>query len=225
MKAAMRAAIRAGVQRLYHSLGGGVIYTVMIAHSFAFEPRILSESEIAVLESGQVMSEIWRDKSRGDGALDAFAAVHIKASPQIIWTAMTSCDASVAIVKDMTACEILETSPAGDWDIREQRFRAPFPINSFRSEFRTDFIPPSKMTIQRTGGDMKIQEGVWLIQPLENGYSRVTYQARIALKVPVPRFMMRRALRKDTPALMMALREFSENISIAAVERPAEHEN
>jgi len=193
MKAAMRAAIRAGVQRLYHSLGGGVIYTVMIAHSFAFEPRILSESEIAVLESGQVMSEIWRDKSRGDGALDAFAAVHIKASPQIIWTAMTSCDASVA--------------------------------NSFRSEFRTDFIPPSKMTIQRTGGDMKIQEGVWLIQPLENGYSRVTYQARIALKVPVPRFMMRRALRKDTPALMMALREFSENISIAAVERPAEHEN
>jgi len=125
----------------------------------------------------------------------------------------------------MKTCKVLETSPEGDWDIREQRFRAPFPINSFRSEFRTDFMPHSKMTIQRTGGDMKVQEGVWLIEPLENGYSRVTYQARIALKVPVPRFMMRRAMRKDTPALMMALREFSENLAASGAIDPATPEN
>jgi len=217
--------MRCSVKLLARSLGLGLLYLVMTAHSFAFEPRVLSEAELAALENGDVISEIWRNKSRSDGALDAFAAVHIKASPQIIWAAMNSCEASVEIVKDMKTCKVLETSPEGDWDIREQRFSAPFPINSFRSEFRTDFMPHSKMTIQRTGGDMKVQEGVWLIEPLENGYSRVTYQARIALKVPVPRFMMRRAMRKDTPALMMALREFSENLAASSAIDPATPEN
>lgn len=198
------------------ALFGGLICLLLASYGFAFEPRVISPADIERLERGEVISEIWRDKSRGDGALDAFAAVHIKASPQQIWAVMSSCEASVAIVKDMTACEILERSPQGDWDIREQRFRAPFPVNRFRSVFRTDFTPFRRMSIQREGGDMKTQEGIWTVEPLDGGYSRVTYQARIALKVPVPRFMLRRAMRKDTPALMRNLREFAEKTALTS---------
>jgi len=186
-------------------------------HSLASEARILSEFDIEQLHGGEVISEIWRDKSRSDKALTAYAAVDIKATPQQIWSIMTSCQSSVDIVKEMTSCTIMETSPDGDWDIREQRFRAPFPLGSFRTEFKTTFTPHHKMTIQRSGGDMKVQDAVWTITALEPGQSRVTYQASVALKIPVPRFMLRRALRKDTPELMENLRRAAEELSGSAL--------
>jgi len=196
--------------------GLGLLALIYSSYSFADEARNLSDQDKTALNNGSVISEIWRDKSRKDGALEAYAAIHIQASPEQIWAVMTSCELSVEIVKNMTACHILEASPDGAWDIREQRFRAPFPLGGFRTEFRTDFTPFRRMNIQRSGGDMKVQDGIWQIETLEPGYSRVTYQARVALKIPVPRFLMRRALRKDTPELMENLRNAAEKIAGAS---------
>ncbi len=184
----------------------------------ADEGRALTVPEIESLERGEVISEIWRDKSQSGGQLEAYAAVHINAAPQQIWAVMNSCDASVEIVKDMASCEVLETAPNGAWDIRAQSFRAPFPLGKFRTEFRTDFTPFETMHITRTGGDMKTQDAIWVITPLSSGHSRVTYRASVALKVPVPRFMMRRALRKDTPELMDNLRRFVEASAVSGVD-------
>lgn len=192
------------------------LMTALISsYSFAAEPRILSAQEHETLKNGGVISQIWRDKSRRDNALEAYAAVDIKASPEQIWQIMTNCAASVEIVKDMTSCRILEAAADGAWDIREQRFDAPFPLGHFKTIFKTQYKPFHRMDIQRRGGDMKIQDAVWTIKPLGSGYSRVTYQARLALKIPVPRFIMRRALRKDTPKLMENLRRASEKTADA----------
>lgn len=188
----------------------GYTFLLFSPYSFADEGRVLSTQELAMLESGEVISEIWREKSRQDNALEAYAAIYIKASPAQVWAVMRSCEASTQIVKDMVSCNILQAGPNEAWDIREQRFRAPFPLGRFRTVFRTDFTPYHKMTIRRTAGDMKTQDAIWAIDSVDNSYTRVTYRASLALKIPVPRFMMRRALRKDTPELMINLRRFVE---------------
>lgn len=173
--------------------------------SFAQSQNHLDSSDVAQLKAHQVVSKIWRNRQRNDGAIDAFAAVHIKAPPQDIWAVMTSCEKSLEVVTNMKSCDILETSDQG-WDIREQKFRAPFPFKSFRTVFRADYIANKQIIIQRTGGDMKVQDAVWRIVPLENGVSRVTYRAAVQPKIPVPRFLLRRAVSQDTPEILRNLR-------------------
>jgi len=169
----------------------------------------LDDEELAQLAAGDVVSDVWRDKARTDGAIDAFAAVEISASAQQVWAVMTSCEKTLEVVREMKSCTVLETAPDGSWDMREQVFSAPFPVPNLRTMFRTDFTPFQNIKITGAGGDMKIQEGLWQITPLKGGDDdmprvRVTYRATVLPKLPVPR---------DTPALMAALRDVTQRLN------------
>lgn len=207
------------IQRAAYGLAAALLFT-FAPSGFADAPLsfdVLDEAELAQLKAGDIITEVWHDKSRGDGAVDAFAAVEISASAQQVWSVMTSCIKTLEVVREMKSCRVLETSPDGSWDIREQRFRAPFPLKSFQTIFRTDFTPYKHIKISRISGDMKVQDGLWQITPLtkagdENPRMRVTYRARVQPKAPLPRFLLRRIVRKDTPELMMALRDVTQAV-------------
>ena len=62
------------------------------------------------------------------------------------------------------------------------------------------------------GGDMKVQEGLWQLTPLEDGRVRVAYHARLQPKFSTPGFLLRRAVSKDTPKLMKALKRVTEDL-------------
>ena len=178
----------------------------------------LDDEELAQLAAGAVVSDVWRDKSRNDGAIDAFAAVEISASAQQVWAVMTSCEKTLEVVREMKSCRVLETAPDSSWDMREQIFSAPFPVPNLRTVFRTDFTPFQNIKITGAGGDMKIQEGLWQITPLTGAAHdmprvRVTYRATVQPKFPLPRLLLRRAVRKDTPALMTALRDVTQALN------------
>ena len=72
------------------------------------------------------------------------------------------------------------------------------------------------------GGDMKVQEGLWQLTPLEDGRVRVTYRASLQPKFPTPRFLLRRAVRTDTPKLMKALKRVTEDLKIKIKTDPFE---
>lgn len=170
----------------------------------------LSEADIAMLQSGAVVSRIWRDPSQDGNVFDAFAAVDITASAADIWAVMTDCAKSLEVVKDMKSCTVLSGDASQGSDVREQVFRTPFPFPKFRSVFKTDYILHQQIKVQKSGGDMKVQDAHWVITPIGGGKHRVTYKARIGLNLFVPNFMIKRAVRKDTPELMMALRDVAE---------------
>ena len=178
----------------------------------SYDHENISHNELARLRAGDVISHVWRDKSRNDGAIDAFAAVEILASPELIWSVMTSCEKTIEVVSEMKSCEVLETSGDGRWDIREQSFRTPFPLDDLRTIFRTEFTPFHQIKIIGMGGDMKVQEGLWQLTPLEDGRVRVAYHARLQPKFPTPGFLLRRAVRTDTPKLMKALKRVTEDL-------------
>jgi len=186
-----------------------VFSLVLSPAAWAQTAYIMTDADHATLKSGEVVTHVWRDKSRADKALDVFGAINIMANPETIWAIMTDCTRGNEIVKGMRSCEVLENLENGV-DIRRQVFdMGPFLPNA-RTEFRSEYDKNRRIKISRTGGDLKIQDALWDIQSISEGITRVTYRATIKLKFPVPRGLIKNATRKDTPQIMRNLRRVSE---------------
>jgi len=173
-------------------------------------PYTVTLEDEMILSQGETVTHVWRDKSRTDSALDVFGAIDIKASPAIIWAIMTDCSRGSEIVKGMLSCDVLETAPDKQSDIRQQIFdMGPFLPNA-KTRFRSDYRPYESIAIRRVGGDLKIQNAIWQITPRQGGLTRVTYRATILLKFPVPRGIVKNATRKDTPQIMRNLKSVAQ---------------
>ncbi len=177
------------------AMGGGMTHDDLVTPEVA-----------RMLESGGVHAEVWRDNTRDDDAMDVFSAVDITASPEVIWGVMTDCDRSLQIVDKMKSCRILEQGDG--WDIREQKLRSGFITTT--SVFRSDYDFPRTIQISKAGGDMEVQEGVWRLEPLGDGVTRVSYRAASCPSFPVPSGMLKRAMRKDVPEILRRLRDEAE---------------
>ncbi len=172
-------------------------------------PAALSDLEddaLATLQTGEPFATVWRDESRTDGAMDVYSVIDIDSPPEAIWRVMTDCEASVQIVDKMRSCEILETGTG--WDIREQALRAG--LFRTRNVFRSEYDFPREIRISKAGGDMRVQEGVWTLRPLEDGRTRVSYRATSCPDFPVPSRMLAKAMRRDVPQILTNLRDMAE---------------
>jgi carbon monoxide dehydrogenase subunit G len=132
------------------------------------------------------------------------AAIDVAASQAVVWTVMTDCELATKMVANLKSCRILDRDPQGRWDIREEITRTTL-TPSVRTVYREDFDPPRQMTFHRTGGDLKVLEGQWRLEPL-GGQVRVTYEARVAAPFSVPGWVARIALRHDVHVALLALR-------------------
>jgi len=169
-------------------------------------PYTLTATDEVILQNGEALTHVWRDKNRRDNAIDVFGAIDIKAAPSIIWDIMTDCRRGKDIVSGMLSCDVLQKSETGTWDIRQQIFDMGLFLPNAKTKFRSDYLTEQSITIRRIGGDLKIQDAVWTLSPLENGLTRVSYRATILLKFPVPRRLLKNATRKDTPQIMRNLK-------------------
>jgi hypothetical protein len=167
---------------------------------------LLTPDVVHLLETGGVHADVWRDNTRDDAAMDVFSAVNIAASPEMIWTVMTDCDRSLEIVDKMKSCRI--TAQGEGWDIREQKLRSG--IVTTTSVFRSDYDFPRTIRISKAGGDMEVQEGVWRLEPVGDGITRVSYRAASCPSFPVPSGLLKRAMKKDVPEILRRLRDAAE---------------
>ena len=166
-----------------------------------------SAEEISQLENAEPVVRVERDTSERNAAAHIVGAISIDASPKEIWAAMVDCELAPEFVPNLVSCEITEEAEDGSYDIR--RHIISFSFLGFKVEniFRSDYMPYDKISFHLVGGDLKRQEGAWTIIPQEDGQTIVIYEAYVALGKPVPRFMVRRGMRKDMPEVLIALRE------------------
>ena len=156
----------------------------------------------AALDRGRPYVEVKPDPDGSSGVI--FAAIDIAAPQAVVWAVMTDCDLAPKMVDNLQSCRIVERDPAGRWDIREQVSKGGL-LPSVRTVYREDFEPTHKMTFHRTGGDLKVLEGEWRLEP-QGDQVRVTYEARVAAPFSVPGWVARLALRHDVPMALLALR-------------------
>jgi len=183
-----------------------VLWALSAASANAFE---LTPKAHAALKRGEAYAEVSPDPDGVAGRVRA--VIDIDAPVQHVWRVMTDCAAAKAMISTLTSCRIVEGEQSRGWDIREHITRRNLIFPGMRIVFRSDYEPFSRIRFRLVEGDLKVEQGEWRLQALDGGQrTRVFYDNRLAVDWPVPKALMREALRKDTPKVLMNLRRACE---------------
>jgi len=139
----------------------------------------------------------------------ARASVRIHAPRELVWSLITSCAEELHLAPGLVGCEVLETAPDRSW----QRIRHVMNYSWYAPrlvfEVRASYDEPSRVSIERISGDLRILRGSWELQG-DGDDTIAHYAVDLAPGFWVPRWMVRAALRRDLPKMLRALRTRAE---------------
>lgn len=136
------------------------------------------------------------------------AAVLIRARPEAVWAVMTDCRQTLLFVPGLRLCRQVGGSPDGRWEDIEQEVRYSWFMPTVRYVFRAEYDPPHRINFHRIRGDLKEEEGSWILTPTADGSATVVeYGMYLDPGFWVPRWLVNRSLRNDLPAALAGLRE------------------
>ena len=96
----------------------------------------------------------------------------------------------------------------GSWEEIEQEVRYSWLLPAVRYVFRAEYDRPRRMDFRRVSGDLKEEEGAWLLTATADGSATVVeYEVYLDPGFWIPQFLVTRTLRKDVPAVLSGLRE------------------
>ena len=145
------------------------------------------------------------------------AAVRIEATPEAIWSAVTDCRQALAFVPGLRHCRRIDGAPDGSWQDVEHEVRYSWLLPSVRYVFRAVYRPPHRIDFHRISGDLKEEEGSWLLNATADGSATVVeYEVYVDPGFWIPQTLIARWLRLDLPQALTGLRDRVEDA-------PSEH--
>ena len=145
----------------------------------------------------------------GEQSGTARATVRIHARREVVWSLITSCAEALHLVPGLVACEVRETAPDRSW----QRIRHVLDYSWYAPkltyEIRASYDQPSRVSIERVSGDLRILRGSWVLES-DGDYTIARYAVDVAPDFWVPRWTVRAALKRDLPKMLRALRTRAE---------------
>jgi uncharacterized protein YndB with AHSA1/START domain len=164
----------------------------------------LAAGEVVVQSASEIDAAAPRGRIR--------AAVRIHASPEAIWSVMTDCNQAMAFVPGLKRCRRIDGAPDGSWEDIEHEVRYSWLLPTVRYVFRADYERPHRIHFHRISGDLKAEEGTWLLtQTTDGSGTLVQYDVYLDPGFWIPQFLLTRSLRKDLPAALSGLRDRAEH--------------
>lgn len=165
--------------------------------SVPFLPRGDSMQRLAL---GEVIVE--EQAGSGEGA-SVVAWIFIRAPVERIWETIISCEQAQFFVAGLRFCEVLEET--GDYALTRQVVDKGWSTPRLDYTFATRRIAFESMVFQMASGNLQTLEGDWTFEAMAGG---VLLRHRLELRplVPVPRWLVRRNLKRDLPAMLMCIR-------------------
>jgi uncharacterized protein YndB with AHSA1/START domain len=140
------------------------------------------------------------------------AAVRIRASPDTIWRIMTDCEQAPSYVPGLRRCRLVDGAPDGSWQDIEHDVRYAWFLPTVRYVFRAEYDRPHRIAFHRISGDLKEEEGTWLLTPTPDGSATIVqYEVYVDPGFWIPQTLVNRSLRKDLPAALTGLRDRAES--------------
>jgi uncharacterized protein YndB with AHSA1/START domain len=140
------------------------------------------------------------------------AAVRIKESPEKIWSIVTDCRQALSFVPGLRQCRRLDVAPDGSWQDVEHVVRFSWLLPTVRYVFRCEFDRPSRIDFHRVSGDLKQEEGTWLLTGTADGSATIVeYEVYVDPGFWIPQAFVTHSLRKDIPAVLTGLRACAEH--------------
>jgi uncharacterized protein YndB with AHSA1/START domain len=162
--------------------------------------RRLAEREVVVQSAAAVDPDHPRGRVR--------AAVLIRAQPEAVWAVMTDCRQTTQFVPGLRRCRRIEGAPDGRWEDIEHEIRYSWFLPTVRYVFRADYERPRRIDFHRISGDLKQEEGTWVLTRTADGSGTVVeYEMYLDPGFWIPQALVNRSLRKDLPAALAGLRE------------------
>ena len=160
----------------------------------------------------------WKRLNTGDVVVDSeeqggrgrvVAMVLIDRDVEAIWRVILDCDRAPEFVPNMRRCEVLERAPDESWEIIEHEIKYSWFTPKTIYRFKAEYTPFERVHFERIDGDLRELVGDWVLTPLRDRGRPVlvSYSVFIDPGAVVPEFLVRRALRRDLPELMRALRD------------------
>ena len=142
------------------------------------------------------------------------AAIRINASPETIWNVIIDCRQAVSFVPGLRRCLSIDRAHDGSWEDIEQEVRYSWFLPSIRYVFRAEYDRFHRIDFRRVSGDLKAQEGTWLLTRTADASATVVeYEMYLDPGFWVPQPLVTRSLRKDLPAALRGLRERVERVA------------
>ena len=152
------------------------------------------------LESGEVIVDV---QSRSTKGASVVAWIFIRAPVENIWETIISCDQAQHFVAGLRLCEVLKET--GDYALTRQIVDKGWMTPRLDYTFATRRKAFQSMTFELASGNLERLAGDWSFESIDGG---VLLRHRIELRplVPFPRWLVRRNLRKDLPAMLTCIR-------------------
>ena len=184
-----------------------IIFFLCLAVHAARAANLAQESA----QHGDIEVSVSLDAAQQSGS--ASASVRIHAHREVVWSLITSCTEALHLVPGLVACEVMETAPDRSWQRIRHVMDYSWYTPKLHYEIRASYDRPSRVSIERISGDLRVLRGSWALQ--SDGEETVAhYAVDLAPGFWVPRWIVRAALRRDLPKMLRALRtraEFLEN--------------
>jgi hypothetical protein len=136
------------------------------------------------------------------------AAVLIKATPEAIWRVMTDCVQAPLFVPGLKHCRRINGASDGSWEDFEQEVQYSWFMPVVRYVYRAEYDRPHLVHFRRISGDLKDEEGRWLLTPTpDQSATLVQYEVYVDTGFWVPQVLVNRSVRKDLPTALAGLRD------------------
>ncbi|MGO9934943.1 MAG: SRPBCC family protein [Steroidobacteraceae bacterium] len=160
-------------------------------------------------QHGDIEVRVSLDSAEQSG--NAVATVRIHARREVVWSLVTSCPESVALVPGLVVCDVLETAPDRSWQRIRHVMNYSWFVPTLTYEIRASYDQPSRVSIERISGDLRILRGSWVLDS-DGEYTLAHYAVDLAPGFWVPQWIVRSALRHDLPKMLRALRSRAETV-------------
>ena len=184
---------------------------LLIALLFAVHAACAATIAQEAAQHGDIEVRVALDPAEQSGI--AYATVRIHARPEVVWSLITSCPESVILVPGLVACDVLETAPDRSWQRIRHVMNYSWFVPKLTYEIRATYDPPTRVSIERVSGDLRILRGSWVLNgDADAGYTLAHYTVDLAPGFWVPQWIVRTALRHDLPKMLRALRSRAEAV-------------
>ncbi len=171
------------------------------------EKYMPDEEQRRQILAGEVISiPVQTDEKGGT----VWGAIRVDAPAENIFNSIVYCNGKSSAHKTMRNCKIIEKDL--EHEIAEHQIKYHWFVPKQTYLFRGDYDGFTRIRFRVLEGDLKKLDGGWDMFPIEgtDGFL-VRYYATIQPKLPTPKWLIRKSLKKEIPAMLKVMRELSEH--------------
>lgn len=165
----------------------------------AVEP---ADYDLARLQSGEIMLQtIHGDKPGGAARVTAL----FNSTADDVWNVIGDCKYEFIYVRGLKICEVL--TPGKTHMLMRHRLRNSWYTPTLDFTFEVFRRPGDFGEAHLVAGDLHVLEGHWRLVSLGDDKGIIViHEIRIQPRIPAPRWLVRRSLRKDLPDMLACIR-------------------